>query len=147
MGYKTKRECGECTACCEGWLSGSAYGKEFFKGCPCYFKTGCGCSIYENRPENPCKEYSCEWLVNDDFPEWFKPNLSKVIISKKFIEEKKCEYLSVIEMGEKIDSTILNWLFRYYMKKNINMIIEVNGALHDFPSISFKNETKNIDYQ
>ena len=41
----TKRSCDGCTACCEGWLMGEAYGNKFYSGCPCYYKSENGCSI------------------------------------------------------------------------------------------------------
>jgi len=77
------RQCNQCTACCEGRLDGKVYDKYFQPGRSCYFMFETGCSIYENQPENPCKSYQCEWLNNSDIPEWLKPNLSKVIITKK----------------------------------------------------------------
>lgn len=84
MNYlSTMRECNGCTACCEGWLSGEAHGHYFQPGRPCHFKCEGGCSIYEKRPENPCKTFICEWLVNPELPEWMKPSVSKVITMKK----------------------------------------------------------------
>lgn len=126
----TMRECNGCTACCEGWLSGQAYGHYFQPGRPCHFKCEGGCAIYEKRPENPCKEFICEWIVNSELPEWMKPSVSKVITMKKTWEGG--EYLKVIEMGQKIDSVVLNWFFIYHLSTGIPMRIQVNGGMCNY---------------
>lgn len=137
------RQCDGCTVCCEGWLLGEVYGKKFYPGSPCHFKGEKCCSIYEDRPDYPCKKYKCEWLRNPDIPEWMKPNLSKVLITKKYNKEKGNEFLFVKEMGEKIDSTVLNWLFQYFLKKEISILIEVNGWEYYYESNQSK---KYFDY-
>lgn len=107
--------------CCQGWLSGQAYEHTFYPGKPCHFACEGGCSIYEHRPDNPCKSYKCAWLTDSFFPEWFKPNISNVICTWRNWKENK-SYLEVIECGEKLDSTILSWLY----------IQHVNGYLPNF---------------
>lgn len=134
------RECNGCTACCEGWLHGQSHGQYFQPGRPCHFKCETGCSIYENRPEQPCKTYSCEWLKNKDIPEWMKPNLSRVIITKRKYDGG--EYLEVHEMGKKIDSTVLNWLFVYHYTTDIPLRVQVNGGWNNFgPSEFLKSQS------
>ena len=128
---ETKRECGECGACCEGWLSGVVNDREFYSGMPCHFRGCNGCSIYEDRPESPCKTYSCEWLRNDNVPEWMKPSESGVILTGKEWEDAngtKQVFLEVLEMGKKIDSTVLNWLFRLHLRTAIPMKIQIGGG-------------------
>lgn len=120
------RECNGCTACCEGWLPGYAYGHYFQQGRPCHFKCQNGCSIYEKRPEDPCKNYRCEWLDNMEIPEWFKPNLSNVIITRR--NWRDGYYLEVCEAGKKIDSTILNWIFHYHYTTNIPIKVQISGG-------------------
>ena len=141
-----KRNCDGCTACCEGWLSGKAYDKEFFSGTPCYYKCESGCSIYENRPENPCKSYLCGWMKNLDFPELFKPSVSKVIITGRYDEKLNKEFIEVLEMGEKIDSSILSWLFQYFLKTKISMTIQIGGEFVTFDSNKL-NSPKSFNYQ
>ena len=137
---KPDRECGDCTACCQGWLSGVAHGREFYPGQPCHF-VGCnGCSIYEDRPESPCKTYSCEWLRNTDVPEWMKPSVSNVIITGKELEKpdgSKQIYLEVVEAGKKIDSRALNWLFRLHLRTKIPIRVQVEGFYNWYESPTF----------
>jgi hypothetical protein len=132
------RDCNGCTACCEGWLVGKVQNKYFQPGRPCHFKCESGCSIYEQRPENPCRIYSCEWLNNLDIPEWLRPNLSKIIITRK--QWKNGDYLEITEMGCKIDSTILNWLFTYHYSTDIPIRIQVSGGWTSYGPQEFLNE-------
>lgn len=60
------RTCGDCTACCEGWVSAKSL--DMWAGQACKHRTVSGCRIYENRPETPCKSFQCGWL-NGTLPE------------------------------------------------------------------------------
>lgn len=141
-----KRNCDGCTACCEGWLSGKAYDKKFYPGMPCHYMCESGCSIYENRPENPCKSYLCGWMTNLDFPEWLKPSISKVIITGRYDEKLNKEFIEVLEMGQKIDSSILSWLFQYFLKTGIAMRIQIGGESVKFNSNKLYSP-KSFNYQ
>ena len=124
-----ERECGTCTECCEGWLSTTVNGYEIYPGRPCQFVGEGGCSIHENKPEDPCRIFKCEWLENNDIAGWMKPNKSKVIIMSRdwsYEEEPQGEYLVVIEAGQQIDSEIFDWLVNFHLNKNIPMIIQVS---------------------
>jgi hypothetical protein len=59
------RDCGECTACCRGWLSTTIEGVRVLPGKPCHHSTASGCSIYERRPEHPCRSFNCAWLEDN----------------------------------------------------------------------------------
>ena len=140
---KPERTCDGCTACCEGWLPGEAYGKKFYPGSPCYYKCESKCSIYEDRPETPCRTYLCEWRQNLDFPEWLKPSISKVIVSRKHDEILNESFFTVTEMGQKIDSSILTWLFKYFLEKKISMMIQVGGGWNVFDADKIKKRPFN----
>jgi hypothetical protein len=113
------------------------------RGCSCFYLEK-KCSIYEERPENPCRQYNCAWLIEDTFPSWMKPNLSNVIITKVSISipfdlgMNKIEYYDVIETGGKIDSSILNWLITWTIDNKTNLIYEVDGGRHAIGSEEFK---------
>jgi len=121
------RNCEGCTMCCQGWLHGSAYEHTFYSGKPCHFVCEKGCSIYNERPEDPCKSYTCAWLNDLNFPEWFKPNLSKVICTWRQWKPENY-YLEVSECGEKIDSKILSWLFMKYVNNLYNFKYQLDGG-------------------
>jgi hypothetical protein len=128
---KINRKCGECTMCCQGWLTGEAHGYSFYPGMPCHYVGCSGCSIYEDRPEDPCKSYKCIWLgENDLLPEWFRPDQSKLICTwREWKDEGEDNYyLDVIECGEEIKSKYLQWLIRFHCDSGINMSYSLSGT-------------------
>lgn len=125
------RKCGSCTKCCEGYLQGSANGKPFYPGRPCHFiSIGKGCSIYDRRPKDPCITYQCQWLANEDIPEWFKPNEINALITKRKIKDKPIEYWDLIEAGETLRSDVLSWIITYALNNKINLRWNVKGGFH-----------------
>ena len=88
------RQCGPCTACCEGWAAGSIRGHPMHPGQPCHFLSppaqrhpganhpgGSPCSIYDERPESPCRRFVCGWrAAGSPFPETFRPDQAGVIL-------------------------------------------------------------------
>ena len=147
-----KRECGTCSMCCQGWLSGSIYEYYMLPGTPCHFndktKCGGGCTIYEHRPEM-CQQYQCVWLQQPAlFPEWFRPDKSKIIVTQRDYKYDcvdadgethiSLEYWQIIECGDIIDSRYLNWLIIQSMHHNINIEYQVNGKWYYLGSEQFK---------
>jgi uncharacterized cysteine cluster protein YcgN (CxxCxxCC family) len=130
----TERSCDGCAKCCEGWLSGEVYGHVFYKGRPCFFlnKT---CSIYEKRPDNPCRTFRCSWLAEDIFPHWMKPDLVNIIITKKQVGDLL--YYEIVEAGSTIDSKTLNWLLQWALYSDNNLVYQIEGGLNRIGSQEF----------
>ena len=120
------RQCGECTECCKGWLTASINGHAMFPGRKCHFLSK-ECTIYENRPDDPCGNYRCEWLNEEKYPEWMRPDLSKIIVTARSIG-KSDFYLEFRECGEKMDSEILNWIYGFLTQQGIKGRIQINGG-------------------
>ena len=135
-----KRQCGDCTKCCEGNLLGEALGKTFFRSKPCHFVAiGQGCTVYAQRPKEPCVTYKCEWLTNPDIPEWMKPNLINTIIDKRKTKSG-IEYLNVIEAGAVLKAGVLSNLLLYALGNRINIAWEVEGGKNWIGSQEFLEE-------
>ena len=134
---KYKRKCDGCINCGEGWLTSNIYDKFMFPGRPCHFVKSNGCSIYKNRPTEPCKNYKCEWLKDLEIPEWLKPSTSNVILTKRKIDS--VEYLEVKEAGQKMNIEILNWLIMEQIRKKINIKYEISGGWNWIGSVEFCN--------
>lgn len=137
------RACGKCTRCCEGWLHGNANGKIFNVGRPCHYMRSDGCSIYHTRPVNPCRTYHCEWLQNDELPEWLKPDLANIIITKR--RANNIEYLEVLETGQTIASNIFNWLILWTLANGINLHYQVAGGWNFIGSDEFQSAISAIE--
>jgi len=129
-----KRSCDGCTACCEGWLTANVHGKYMYSGRPCHFKGQGHCTVYDQRPEL-CTAFRCEWLVNNDIPEWLKPDLSKVILYRRTVGD--LEYVNVVETGVKIDSTVLNWIVLHALQSGLNIRYQVDGGFNYIGSPEF----------
>jgi hypothetical protein len=127
---KTPRACGDCTKCCEGFLTSTIYGHMMYPGKPCHFKTEGKCGIYNNRPYDPCVTFACAWLADMQYeiPEWMKPTLSNVILTMGEWGEDKQPYLIVTECGKKLDSAVLWWVFNYSQSKNISLAFQLDGG-------------------
>lgn len=104
---KADRTCGKCTKCCDGWLSGVAYGHEFRPGVPCHFVTRQGCSIYPIRPDEPCKTFRCHWKENTQIPDWMQPNLSGVIVMIRYLEKHR--YIRMSYAGRMPSEQVFAW--------------------------------------
>ena len=130
-----QRNCDECTKCCEGWLEGNVHGHQMFRGCKCHFLET-SCQIYDQRPDEPCKNYNCVWLTDDKFPAWMKPNVSGIVVSKRknvfptTDGMKVLDYHEAIEAGGKIDASVLNWLIQWSTNNNVNLLYEVDGKIY-----------------
>ena len=88
--------CGDCTACCEGWLRGDVHGVIMEPGTPCTFLNKLcveGCAIYKDRPKM-CKDYSCVYLTFD-LDESFRPNECGFIMTTRKKTDKSKRYISV----------------------------------------------------
>ena len=140
-----KRECGTCSECCQGWLTGKIYDYTMNQGNPCHFvdsdKCGGCCTIYEQRPEM-CINYKCAWLEHTvAFPLWMRPDKSKVIVSEREVHDVTTgitySFWQVKECGQNIDANVLNWVIRnsiFYMK---NIQYEIGGQWHYLGSQEF----------
>lgn len=135
-----RRQCNGCTRCCEGWLETTVLGQDLRNGKHCQFLKDSSCSVYKDRPQEPCRSYTCEWINNEIFPDWLKPNLSNVIITKRVPNDANLTYYDVIETGTKIDSTVLNWIILWALRENINLLYHVGGEAHCLGSEHFYNE-------
>ena len=129
------RSCGACTACCDGWLSGEAHGQTFYPARPCVYRGRGGCTIYEDRPEHPCRSFLCAWIESFDFPAWMKPSEANVIVKRDF--QDGIAFLDVIEMGQRLDSRVLSWLVMYALQNKINLRYEVDRGKNKIGSPDF----------
>ena len=131
-----KRSCDGCTVCCEGYVSANIYGYPMHPGKPCHF-AGCnGCSIYEHRPEDPCKKFECLWLNSAaDYPEWLKPSESKcLIITREALDPEGKSYTCrvVLETGAPMGAKELLFFVNQHLESKIPLYIQVNNFMYWF---------------
>jgi hypothetical protein len=74
------RECGECGKCCEvlGIDTGQIHKAA---GLTCqHYKEGCGCKIYETRPD-VCRTFHCGWRMLPQLDDNWRPDRSNILIN------------------------------------------------------------------
>ena len=126
-----ERTCNGCTKCCEGWLPGMSHGHKFYKGRPChYVSINSGCNIYNDRPSPQCTEFKCEWLVNNDIPEWLKPSESNTIIRR--FNNGETYRLELTEAGAVLDARVLSWFLEYCYNKGLDTSYTLYGDTNVF---------------
>lgn len=140
---KKSRECGECTACCEGWLHADVkLGNTEYKvrpGNQCPMIVDHKCSIHDSdlRPLHPCRDYSCVWLDNKDIPDYMRPDKCGVILTEKTLNN--ISYIQMVETGKKVDSTILAQVIQYSFMNGKNIEFVVDGNTFHLGSTEFMN--------
>ncbi len=133
------RECGSCTKCC-GWLEADIIFDDdtppakIWPGRKCQYVTAKGCSVYEKRPENPCRSFKCLWLGPDHFPlpidnipMWMKPDESNVIMVWRENPNPELSFMQLIEAGAPISAEILSWAIQYALNNGLNIFYQLNS--------------------
>ncbi len=114
MGKESRRECQPCTGCCDGWVQMVIGGVPVYPGSPCPHSTGSGCDDYENRPQDPCGNFNCGWILPDSpLPEWMKPSSARVIVILNQLIWNGRPVDLAVPMGRRIPPRALDWLKRF----------------------------------
>jgi uncharacterized CHY-type Zn-finger protein len=132
------RPCGECAACCQGWLAANIYGTQMGNGRACTFYQN-KCTIYAIRPKT-CSLYQCAWS-QELFPEWMRPDKCKTLISVQ--NWSKGQYLKCIEMGEKIHDDVLLEITSFCKKHNTPYMMQYDGQWTIHGPQEFVEEVRN----
>lgn len=152
-----KKNCGSCTKCCEGFLIANIKGSIFLKnseipghstefkinnnignGKACYFlEINKGCKIYNKRPIDPCKTFSCGWLDIESMPEEFKPENSGMIMH--YTKTLDHYYWTIVEAPNKLTTEFLSWAISYCIEKKQNILWYINKKPYWLGTEKFSN--------
>jgi hypothetical protein len=120
------RECGECTACCEGWLPDKSL--DMYAGKACTHCRSEGCAIYETRPENPCRTFRCAWLRDEEaFPAEMRPDQCGAIVLEARYWKEWNVMRAVPAGGPTIPEETLEWLRLHTKSKDVPLIFIERG--------------------
>ncbi len=115
--HSKPRPCGECAACCQGWLTTQVLQHEIRLGNPCPHTDGKCCKIHAKRPEQPCRVFHCGWAMsNSDLPEWMLPSRSGVIVLSGRLTWRKHAVDVLVSAGKDPDAKLLAWYQQYSIK-------------------------------
>ncbi len=133
------RQCGSCTACCDGWVKGVIDGHEMKPGTPCHFRGESCCSIYATRPQDPCKNFMCGWIeAASPFPEQFRPDRIGVIIVRKQWRGRAAYVLT--SAGRDPDEAILAWMRAFSVRNALPFFYEQSREWTAFGPPEFQIE-------
>jgi hypothetical protein len=134
-----QRQCGSCTACCDGWVEGTIYGHEMKAGVPCHFRgEGC-CTIYERRPQDPCRKFVCGWLApGSPFPDSFRPDQLGVMIVQTSWRNRPAFILR--SAGRDPDEALLAWMRSFSVESGAPFFYESQGERFGFGPPEFQHE-------
>jgi hypothetical protein len=92
-----------------------------FPGVACNFcQKGNGCSIYADRPQDPCVAYQCAYILDNSVPEWMKPSISNVIISIK--HQDNIKWAELTPAAEDYSHVILSWFIIWGISNYSNIL-------------------------
>jgi hypothetical protein len=123
------RACSSCRMCCEGWLTGEAYGHEFYPGKPCHYLNQSGCGIYMIRPETPCQTFKCHWKINTRVPEWMRPDQSGVILVNRSIENYR--YVLLVLSNRPVKDQVFEWC-QEHSETGIHLVARLSSSVRVF---------------
>jgi SEC-C motif len=135
----TVRACGECTACCEGWAEGEIRGHRMHPGQPCHFLEHGACTIYDERPQSPCRSFVCGWLMPDSpFPQAFRPDRLGVIMVPMRWRDRPCYVL--LSAGRDPDEATLAWMRQHAQATGSPFYYQQGGERLGYGDAAFQRD-------
>ena len=125
IAAESSRSCGECTACCEGWLS--AENLDMRPGKACGQLTARGCGAYETRPDEPCRRFFCVWLRLPSFPEELRPDRCGAIVIPTYASAEGDDtkrMLSAVPLGNPMSEDAKRLLIRCAALMELPLVIQ-----------------------
>ena len=108
-------------------------------GTPCFFRgEGC-CTIYERRPQEPCRNFICGWLKEGNpFPEEFRPDRLGVMVLP--VKWRGNEAYILRSAGRDPDEALLAWMREMSLRTKRPFFYEVAGERFGFGPPEFQQE-------
>jgi hypothetical protein len=135
----SERACGRCTACCEGWAAGEIRGHAMYPGRHCHFLREGHCTIYDERPVSPCRNFVCGWLAEvESFPEAFRPDRLGVIIVR--IRWRNAPAYLLLSAGREPGAELLEWMRAFSRRTRRPFFYEQRGEKLGFGPPEFQQD-------
>lgn len=141
----SQRRCGSCTACCDGWLQIEVRGNKVSRGTPCPFNSGHNCSIYAERPEDPCRRFICGWLAtHSPLPEWMRPDQAGMILLPAQFRWNDFAVDVAVSIGESPKTKALTWLKGFCEAHRRPLLYQIGTNWHAFGPQAFQLEMRDV---
>ena len=133
------RACGECTACCDGGVKGTIEGHDMFPGRPCHFRGEHRCTIYERRPQEPCRDFACGWLQpGSPFPDHWRPDRLGVMVIPMRWRGREAYVLR--SAGRDPDAALIAWMQELSRRTGRPFFYEIGGERFGYGPPEFQRE-------
>jgi hypothetical protein len=141
LDQQHNRSCGSCTACCDGWLQIEVRGHRIRPGKPCPFSVAHQCSIYSERPREPCREFICGWLIaSSPLPEWMRPDKSDMILLAANFTWRGLPVDVAVAAGTRPKQKALDWLKKFSAEKKRPLVYQIGEDWFAFGPPAFQAE-------
>jgi hypothetical protein len=135
------RACSECTACCDGWLRINVRGHDVSPGNPCRFSVAHKCSIYADRPVDPCQKFICGWLADSSpLPEWMRPDKANLILLAANFQWRGIPVHVAVAVGPRPKEKAINWLKEFCLQSQRPLIFQSDGEWTAYGPPQFQTE-------
>ncbi|KWV57395.1 hypothetical protein AS156_39485 [Bradyrhizobium macuxiense] len=122
------RRCGECTACCDGWLKIRIGDHDVKPGHPCPFSGAGKCAIYDTRPVDPCRNFVCGWLApTSPLPEWMRPDRSHLIFLPASFTWRTIPVDVAVAVGARPRAKARAWLEAFSRDARRPLLLQADG--------------------
>jgi hypothetical protein len=110
-----------------------------FPGQHCHFLTDGACTIYEERPQSPCRNFVCGYLApGSPFPEAFRPDKTGVIIVPMRWQGRPAYVL--LSAGNDPSAEMLAWVQAHARATGSPFFYAQNGERIGYGPLAFQQE-------
>ncbi len=133
------RDCGSCTGCCDGWLEGEIRGHRMFPGQRCHFAGDGACTIYEERPQSPCRSFVCGWMQpGSPLPDDWRPDrVGVIVVTTRW---RNAPAWILVSAGRDPDEAMLGWLREHASRTGTPFFYAQNGERFGYGPAEFQFE-------
>jgi hypothetical protein len=133
------RPCGSCTRCCDGWLEGEIRGHPMFPGRRCHFAGDGACTIYDERPQSPCRSFVCGWAQpGSPLPDDWRPDrVGVIVVTTRW---RDAPALILVSAGKDPDEAMLDRLREHASRTGTPFFYAQNGERFGYGPPAFQYE-------
>src|SRR5262249_3615655 len=107
----------------------------------CPFSTGQSCSIYDERPQHPCREFVCGWLTaSSPLPDWMRPDRSDMIMLAANFFWQGLPVDVIVAAGDRPKQRALDWLMRFSADNHRCLVYQIGDEWFAFGPPAFQSE-------
>jgi hypothetical protein len=110
-----------------------------FAGQPCHFLSEGACTIYEERPQSPCRNFVCGWLApGSPLPEEFRPDrIGVIVVPTRW--RSTIAYI-LLSAGRDPGDDLLAWMRSHSLATGRPFFFQQNGERFGFGPNEFLQE-------